>query len=269
MIEFQNSADGTKIAFEQSGEGPALIVVGGALNSRRSADALVPLLAPHFTVYAYDRRGRGDSTDTPPYSPDREIEDLKAVIDAAGGSAYAYGHSSGAILVLEAAAAGAPISKLAAYEPPYRTGNAHGEPWQAFRDQVQGALDAEDRGGAVEMFIRHTGSHFDEGIKTMPWWPALLGVAHTLPYDLALTRDGSVPAARLSSIQGTALGIYGGGSPSWARAGISAVAEAVPGMKQEELEGQDHAVAPDVIARVLIGFFNQTARPSKDAAPPA
>ena len=118
MIEFQNSADGTKIAFERSGEGPALILVGGALNSRHSAGALVPLLAPHFTVYAYDRRGRGDSTDTPPYSPDREVEDLKAVIDAAGGSAYAYGHSSGAILVLEAAAAGAPISKLAAYNRP-------------------------------------------------------------------------------------------------------------------------------------------------------
>lgn len=94
MIEHQTSADGTKIAFERTGEGPALIIIGGALNNRRSADMLVPLLAPHFTVFAYDRRGRGDSTDSPPYSPEREIEDLTALIGAAGGSSYTYGHSS-------------------------------------------------------------------------------------------------------------------------------------------------------------------------------
>ncbi|MET3923603.1 alpha/beta hydrolase [Arthrobacter sp. UYEF20] len=255
MTEFQISPDGTKIAFERSGAGPALIVVGGALNSRRSADMLVPLLAPHFTVYAYDRRGRGESTDTASYSPDREVEDLKALIDAAGGSAYAYGHSSGAILVLEAAGAGASISKLAVYEPPYLAGNAPGEPWQIFRDRVQAALDTGDRGGAVEMFIRHTGSDFDEGMKTMPWWPGILSVAHTLPHDLALTGDGSVPAERLSNIRGTALGIYGGASPSWARAAINAVAEAVPRMQQEKLDGQGHAVGPEALAPVLINFF--------------
>ena len=138
MIDFQSSADGTKIAFERTGEGPALIIVGGALNSRRSADVLVPWLAPHFTVFAYDRRGRGESSDSPPYSPDREIEDLEALIAAAGGSAYAYGHSSGAILALEAAAAGAAISKLAAYEPPYLTGNVPEEPWENSRDRAGG-----------------------------------------------------------------------------------------------------------------------------------
>jgi pimeloyl-ACP methyl ester carboxylesterase len=256
MIEHQTSADGTKIAFERTGEGPALIIIGGALNSRRSADMLVPLLAQHFTVFAYDRRGRGDSTDTPPYSPEREIEDLKALIDAAGGSAYAYGHSSGAILALEAAAAGAPIAKLAAYEPPYLTGDAPEEPWDAFRDRVQGALDAGDRGAAVELFIRHTGSEFDEGMKSMPWWPAILGVAHTLPYDLTLTGDGSVPADRLSGISIPTLGIYGGASPSWAGSAISAVAAAVPAMKQEELAGQNHGVANEAVAPVLNDFFS-------------
>jgi pimeloyl-ACP methyl ester carboxylesterase len=256
MIEHQTSADGTRIAFERTGEGPALIIIGGALNNRRSADMLVPLLAPHFTVFAYDRRGRGDSTDGPPYSPEREIEDLTALIGAAGGSAYAYGHSSGAILALEAAAAGAPIAKLAAYEPPYLTGQAPDETWEAFRDRVQAAVDAGDRGAAIELFIRHTGSEFDEGMKSMPWWPALLGVAHTLPYDLTLTGDGSVPADKLAAINVPALGIYGGASPSWAGASISAVAAAVPGMKQEKLEGQNHGVAPEAVAPVLISFFS-------------
>lgn len=256
MIEHQTSADGTKIAFERTGGGPALIIIGGALNNRRSADMLVPMLAPHFTVYAYDRRGRGDSTDTLPYSPEREIEDLTALIRAAGGSAYAYGHSSGAILALEAAAAGAPISKLAAYEPPYLTGQAPEEPWEAFRDRVGAAVEAGDRGAAIELFIRHTGSDFDEGIKSMPWWPALLGIAHTLPYDLTLTGDGSVPAGKFGQINVPVLGIYGGASPAWAGAAISAVAAAVPGVQQEKLEGQNHAVAPEAVAPVLIDFFS-------------
>ena len=255
LIEFQSSADGTEIAFERTGEGPALIVIGGALNSRRSADMLVGLLAPHFAVCAYDRRGRGESSDTLPYSPGREIEDLKALIAAAGGSAYAYGHSSGAILALEAAAAGAAIRKIAAYEPPYLTGHAPEEPWENFRDRVQAALNEGDREGAVELFIRHTGSDFDEGIKTMPWWPALLSVANTLPYDLTLTSDGRVPE-RLSNIQVPTLGIYGGASPSWAGNAINAVAAVVPGMKKEQLEGQDHAVSHDAVAPLLIDFFN-------------
>jgi pimeloyl-ACP methyl ester carboxylesterase len=256
MTEFQNSADGTKIAFERTGGGPALIIIGGALNTRHSADMLVPLLAPHFTVYTYDRRGRGESSDTLPYSPGREIEDLKTLIAAAGGSAYAYGHSSGAILALEAAAAGAALSKIAAYEPPYLTGLAE-QPWENFRDTVEAALNEGDRAGAVALFIRHTGSDFDEGMKAMPWWPALLSVAHTLPYDLTLTSDGTVPE-RLSNIQVPTLGIYGGASPSWAGNAINAVAAAVPGMKRVKLEGQDHAVDHDTVAPVLIEFFNST-----------
>jgi pimeloyl-ACP methyl ester carboxylesterase len=257
MIEIQRSADGTEIAFERTGEGPALIIIGGALNSRRSADTLVPRLAPHFTVYAYDRRGRGESSDTLPYSSGREIQDLKALIAAAGGSAYAYGHSSGAILALEATAGGAAITKLAVYEPPYLTGHAPEEPWENFRDLVQKALNEGDRESALEMFIRHTGPEFDEGIKTMPWWPALLSVAHTLPYDLTLASDGSVPA-RLSNIQVPVLGIYGGASPSWAGNAISAVAAAVPGMRKGQLEGQNHAVSDEAVAPVLIEFFNST-----------
>ena len=256
MIEYQRSQDGTRIAYERTGDGPPLIIIGGALNSRQSAGMLVPLLSPHFTVYAYDRRGRGDSTDTSPYSPEREIEDLEALVGAAGGQAYAYGHSSGAILALEAAAAGASITKLAAYEPPYLTGSAGGEPWEDFRERVQAAVDNGDRAAAVELFIRHTGAGFDEGIKDQPWWPGLLGLAHTLPYDLELTRDGSVPAGRLAKVQASTLGIYGGASPSWAEASINALADAIPGTGRERLEGQNHAVANEVLAPALISFFN-------------
>ena len=124
MVETARSADGTKIAYERTGDGPVLILVGGALNNRHSADALVPHLAEKFSVVAFDRRGRGDSTDTPPYAPAREVEDLKALIDAVGGSAMVFGHSSGAVLSLEAAADGAAITRLAVNEPPYLTGNA-------------------------------------------------------------------------------------------------------------------------------------------------
>ncbi len=113
------SKDGTTIAFERSGEGPPLVVVGGALNDRHAAATLAGLLAPNFTVYAYDRRGRGDSGDTPPYAVEREVEDLQALVEEAGGTAFVLGHSSGAVLALEAAAATPGITKLVLYEPPF------------------------------------------------------------------------------------------------------------------------------------------------------
>jgi pimeloyl-ACP methyl ester carboxylesterase len=116
------SADGTMIAFERAGQGPALILITGGLTDRTVTRSVAAELAPRFTVYAYDRRGRGSSGDTAPYSAEREVEDLAAVIGAAGGPALVFGHSSGAVLALEAAARGLAITKLAAYEPPYLTG---------------------------------------------------------------------------------------------------------------------------------------------------
>src|SRR5947199_7629740 len=113
------SKDGTAIAFDQSGDGPAIILVGGAMSTQSASMPLAALLAPHFTVFAYDRRGRGDSGDTAPYAVEREVEDLQALIGEAGGSAYVFGHSSGAALALEAAARGSSITKLALYEAPY------------------------------------------------------------------------------------------------------------------------------------------------------
>jgi pimeloyl-ACP methyl ester carboxylesterase len=253
MVDTARSADGTTIAYERTGDGPVLILAGGALNNRHSADALVPRLAGKFSVVTFDRRGRGDSTDTPPYAPAREVEDLKALIDAVGGSAMVFGHSSGAVLALEAAADGAAITRLAVNEPPYLTGNA--ETSSATLRDVTAALDAGDRGTAVEVFLRSTGAPFDPAMKTQPWFAGLESVAHTLPYDLALAGDSSVPVDRLAKITAPTLGLYGGASPGWAAASIGAVTGAIPGATQKVLEGQTHAADPAVLAPVLIDYF--------------
>lgn len=250
------SADGTSIAYQSSGSGPAVVLVGGALNNRHSAAPLAALLEPRFTVYAYDRRGRGESSDTPPWSMAREVEDLRAVIDAAGGSACVYGHSSGAILALESAAGGAPVTRLAVYEPPYLTQDKSNEAQARLPERLDRALEEGDRAKAVELFIRYTGGNFDEGIKAMPWWPALLELAHTLPYDVAITGDGAVPVERLRTINVPTLGLYGGSSPAWAAAAVAAVTAAIPGAASEAVAGQDHAVAPDLLAPLLISFFS-------------
>lgn len=228
MIQTVQSADGTTIAYELAGSGPALILVGGALNNRHSAASLVPLLADAFTVVSYDRRGRGDSTNTPPYAVDREVEDLRALAAAADGPVHLYGHSSGGILSLEAAAAGGKVRSLA--------------------DSGRGSE-------AVEAFFRHAGAGFDPGMTRAPWWPALVSLAHTLPYDLTLSADGGVPADRFAGIAAPVLALHGGASASWAAASATAVAAAVQDGRKNVIDGQVHAVAPDAVAPVLLEFF--------------
>ncbi len=253
MFQTVQSADGTTIAYERAGAGPALILVGGALNNRHSTGSLVPLLAESFTVLSYDRRGRGDSTNTPPYAVEREVEDLGALAAAADGPVHLYGHSSGGILSLEAAAAGILAAKVAVYEPPYLTGG--GDDWQAFVDNIRSLADSGRGSEAVEAFFRHAGAGFDPGMTQAPWWPALVSLAHTLPYDLTLSADGSVPADRFAGITAPVLALYGGASAPWAAASATAVAEAVPDGRKNVIDGQDHAVAPDAVAPVLLEFF--------------
>ncbi len=255
MVEKVQSTDGTTIAYETAGRGPSLILVGGALNTRQSARGLVPLLAEDFTVVTYDRRGRGESTDTPPYAVEREVDDFSALVAAVGGSAAVYGHSSGAILALEAAAVGVEISKLAVYEPPYATTEGGDDLWQVFVDKVQSLVDEGHPDQAVEEFIRHTGADFDEGIKQSPWWPALVALASTLPYDLTLTGDGDVPVERLARISAPTLALYGGASAAWAETATAEVAMAVQNGRQDAIEGQTHAVAPEAVAPTLLEFF--------------
>ncbi|MDI3195859.1 alpha/beta hydrolase [Pseudarthrobacter sp. AL07] len=204
------------------------MLVGGALNNRHSAASLVPLLADTFTVVSCDRRGRGDSTNMPPYAGDREVEDLRALAAAAEGPVHLYGHSSGGILSLEAAAAGGKVRSLA--------------------DSGRGSE-------AVEAFFRHAGAGFDPGMTRAPWWPALVSLAYTLPYDLALSADGGVPADRFAGIAAPVLALHGGASASWAAASATAVAAAVQDGRKNVIGGQVHAVAPDAVAPVLLEFF--------------
>ena len=250
MPEFAVSADGTSIAYDRVGAGPALVITGGAFNTRQSPGPLVGLLAPHFTVYTWDRRGRGDSGNTLPYAIDRELDDLASVIAAAGGAALAYGHSSGAILTLEAAMRGVAITKLAAYEPPYVPGNL------AAMAGVQPALDADDPALAALTFVKGTGAENTDGLTESPWWPAMVAIAGTLPYDLALTGDGTVPVERLADIHIPVLVMDGGASPAWAADVAVAIQGAVPDGSRRTLEDQTHSVAPDLLASVLAEFFD-------------
>src|SRR5579863_29846 len=185
------SKDGTAIAYERVGEGPPLILVDGALCSRAFGPMpkLAPILGRQFTVYFYDRRGRGESGDTPPYAREREIEDLAALIAVAGGAAAVVGVSSGAALALEAAAARLSITRVVAYEPPYiePEGATRG---RAHQSRLQELVAAGDRGGAVRYFMRDmvgVPAPVVWFMRLMPGlWRKLAAVGHTLPYDSAV-----------------------------------------------------------------------------------
>ncbi|MFF3750891.1 alpha/beta fold hydrolase [Streptomyces sp. NPDC002018] len=251
------SGDGTPIAYRRTGEGPPVILVGGALHTARSQAPLAGLLAPVFEVLSYDRRGRGASGDTAPYAVEREIEDLAALIAAAGGSASVYGVSSGAALVLEAAAAGLPVTQLAVYEPPYATGPADPPVYAAYAERLSGLLARGLRAEAVELFLSFAGVAPDTvaGLRRSPMWPELTALAGTLAYDSALLGSGPVPAERLRSVRVRAMVVDGGCSPVLLRNAARAVAEALPRGRHRTLTGQTHEVAPHVLAPVLVEFF--------------
>ena len=244
------SADGVTIAYQRSGSGPALIVVNGALSTKDTGAPLAPLLDRDFTLYRYDRRGRGDSSDRDGSAPQDELQDLAAVVAVTGEDPFVFGQSSGAALALEAAAAGVPMRGLVVNEPPYVEG-----PGTATETAGELAALAADgrRDEAVEHFMHGSGipGAVIEQTKASPAWPALLAIAHTLAYDVRLLNEGVVPAARLSAIACPVLGTTGSLSPPWAAASVRAVAEAVRDGEWRVLEGQAHNIAPDVLAAVL------------------
>lgn len=264
MVSTVKSADGTQIAYEQLGEGPAVVFVGGALMNRHSPTRTVRRLAERFTVFSYDRRGRGDSGDTQPYSVEREFEDLEAVIDVAGGDVSAVGMSSGSFIVLEAAAADASIAKVAVYEPPYLT--EHEDAYMSatdYAERLQEVVDAGHPDQAVELFLRQvSGGWFDESIKASSYWPTMVALGPSLRYDAALTGTGEVPITRLGSITVPTLALFGGNSETWARESADAVAGAVQNGRSAVLEGQTHQVDEDVLAVALTEFFTSTAAAS-------
>jgi pimeloyl-ACP methyl ester carboxylesterase len=264
-----SSRDGTAIAYERSGQGPALILVDGALCSRAFGPMpkLAPLLARHFTVYMYDRRGRGESGDTQPYSREREVEDIAALIQEAGGSAFLMGLSSGAALALEAAAGGLSIRKVVAYEPPYvDDGGPHGG--AQHERELKRLIAAGNRGGAVKYFMRSmvgVPAPFVLMMQLVPGiWRKMKAVAHTLPYDAAVMSEFKVPTARLASIRVPTLAMNGSKTDARLVKAARAVAEAVPGAQHRTLAGQTHNVKPAVLAPVVVEFF--TADPASALA---
>jgi len=255
MPEFVRSADGTQIAYDRLGSGAPVIVIGGAFNTRSSPYPLVTLLAEDATVFTFDRRGKGDSPETQPYTVEREIEDLAALVAEAGGAAGVYGHSSGAILAIEAAAAGVPITRLAVYEPPYTADPEHPAPADDLG--LQAALDKGDPSSAAAIFLRITG--MDDAavgyITSAPFWPGLVHLAPTLPHELALTGDGVPPVGRLAAITAPTLALAGARSPAWAARAAEAVASSVVDGSVLTVPGQDHDVDQAVLAPLLTEFF--------------
>jgi pimeloyl-ACP methyl ester carboxylesterase len=254
------SKDGTAIAYERSGKGPALILVDGALCSRAFGPMpkLAPLLAQQFTVFTYDRRGRGQSGDTQPYSREREVEDIAALIQEAGGSAFLVGLSSGGALALEAAASGLAVKKVAAYEPPFvnETGQHSGAEHER---QLKKLLAAGNRGGAVKYFMRTMVGVPAAAVimmRLMPWiWRKLESVAHTLPYDAAVMNEFRVPTTRFASIRIPTLVMHGSKTDVRLQNAARTVAEAVPGAQHLTLAEQTHNVKPAALTPAVVKFF--------------
>jgi len=257
------SADGTLIAYETRGDGPPLILVDGALCSRAMGPSakLAQALSDQFTVITYDRRGRGESTSgSAPYAVQREIEDLAALIAAAGGSAAVYGISSGGALALEAAASGLDVTRLAVYEVPYNADSEAQERGREYARNVTAAVADGRRADAVDLFLGLVGMPADM-IATMhhaPHWPGMEAIGHTLPYDaaaLGYATGGRMPEDRLAAITAPTLVLDGGDSWPWMREMQQRLAKTLPHADYDTLAGQTHDVSPAVLAPRLVKFF--------------
>jgi len=259
---YATSADGTRIAYETAGSGPLLVLVGGAFSTRADARELVDALSARFTAVVYDRRGRGDSGDTQPYAPERELEDLRSVIEALGASAFVYGHSSGGALSLDAVAAGLPITKLGVYEPPFTIDDSRPPYPDDFVETLRRLVESGRRGEAVASFYR-TGLMMPESAiekeRQAPYWPHLESLAHTLIYDFEILGDRisgkPLPASLADKITIPVLILDGGDSPMTLRNPAASLAELLPITTGRTLEGMGHGAPTDVLAPILESFF--------------
>jgi pimeloyl-ACP methyl ester carboxylesterase len=262
------SKDGTPIAFDQSGQGPAIILVAGATATRLAEASLATALAPHFTVFAYDRRGRGESGDTAPYAVEREVEDIDALINEAGGSAFVFGHSSGAVLALEAACLlPTKITKLAVYEPPFIIDDSRPPAPEDYVPHLMELVSLGRRGKAVEYFMTGVGAPAEmvAQMRQSPMWPGLEAVAHTLAYDVTIMgntqRGNPLPRGKWACVTVPTLVMDGtvffGREEShvFLRHGAQELANILPDAQRRTLEGQDHGPADKVLAPALKEFF--------------
>jgi pimeloyl-ACP methyl ester carboxylesterase len=256
------SQDGTAIAYDRLGDGPTtVILVTGAMCARNTNDRLAELLSEVFTVINYDRRGRGESGDTPQFSLPREIEDIEALIAANGGSACLYGISSGGALVLEAAASGLPVSKLAVYEIPYNTDEEGQERGRRYAADVTKAVADGRLGDAADLFFGLVGmpATLIDGMHHAPHWPAMEAIASSLPYDaaaLGYAHGGALPEERVASITVPALVLCGGATYPFLQEVAARIAKTLPNGTYETLDGQSHDVSPEVLAPALVKFFS-------------
>lgn len=256
------SADGTRIVYDRAGSGPALILVNGALTTRTSGSgpALAGGLSQRLTVFSYDRRGRGDSGDTQPYAVQREIEDIEALIGAAGGRAALYGHSSGACLaILAGVSLDDAVNGLALYEPPYNDDPAVRQPWQRYLADLEAALAAGRRGDALALFMGYVGTPPAQiqQMRSGPFWRGLEAIAPTLAYDHAgvMGPDLSVPVALAAKVRVPTLVMYGTSSFPFMEPTARTLAGAIPGATVRALDGQTHDVNPQALAAPILEAF--------------
>jgi pimeloyl-ACP methyl ester carboxylesterase len=255
------SRDGTTIAYTKRGSGPPLIIVDGVFCYRENGPAtrLATLLAQRYTVFTYDRRGRGESGDTAPYAAEREIEDLRALTKEAGATPFLLGISSGAALTLHAVASGVDAKRIALYEPPYEAGD-HPRPLDVPKNRLESFIAAGDRAAAVSFFMTDIFGAPRAFVFVMPFlmpgaWKRNKRVVHTAPYDLTILGDRSVLKERRSSIAVPTLVIGGDKSPRGLRDAVTAVANALPNGKSRFLPGQDHNISGPVLVPVLVEYF--------------
>lgn len=265
-VGMARSRDGTNIAFSRVGQGPALIIVDGAMCYRAFGPSrpLAQALQDRFTVYTYDRRGRGESGNTLPYAAAREIEDLAALMAEAGGSACLCGISSGAALALEAANTLPGVTRLALFEAPFIVDRTREPMTLDYWRQIEQASSREEtRGDAIALFMKAVGvpGFMLVIMKLMPMWKGMRAVAPTLPYDGAFVKQYQqgqpLPRDRWTSVKVPILVLDGGKSPTWMRNAMKSLASVLPGARLQTLEGQTHMVKASVMAPVLIDFFTE------------
>ncbi len=263
VAEMTASPDGTPIAFDRQGDGPPLVIVGGAFNDRRSAAPIAERLAQSFTVHTYDRRGRGDSGFTEPYAVEREIEDLEAVIEATGGSAALFGHSSGAALALETAARGISVSRLAMYEPPYIVDDTRPPLPADYVEHLEELVAAGKREEVVGYFMTaatNMPAGMVEPMLDSPMVASMERLAHTVSYDGRVMLGGSMygqplPIEWRDSVTVPTLVMDGRNSPEWLHNTCRALVQLLPDVCYRTIDGQDHAASPEAVAPVLEEFL--------------
>lgn len=266
------SRDGTAIGYEQLGNGPALILVDGALCSRAFGPMtkLASHLANDFRVFTFDRRGRGESGDTQPYSVEREVEDLGAVVEAAGGEALLYGISSGGALALEAAKQIPGIRGVVVYEVPFIVDDSREPIAEEYWNEIANAVAAGNRGRAVKLFLKSVGvpAAVLAVFPLFPVWSRLKAAASTLPNDGALVRrlqlGRALSVAEWQNVKAPTHVSAGGKSPAWLRTAMKSLTAVLPRAEYSELAGQTHNVSAKAIAPVIAAFGARTSKVSQE-----